>query len=75
MREKAIMDLNVQIIEKEGKKAFAVLPYEEFLRLQEQLEDYEDLRCLREAKAAEGDAPTVGLDEVKHQVRKGGKDS
>lgn len=43
------MHLKVQIIEKDGKKAFAVLPYEEFLRLQEELEDYEDLRCLREA--------------------------
>jgi len=65
-----MITLNAQIIEKNGKKEFALLPYEEFLKLQEQLEDYEDLRRLREAKAAEGNAPTVELDELKRRLRK-----
>ena len=34
------MSIHPQIIEKNGKKEFVVLPYEEFLRLQEELEDY-----------------------------------
>jgi PHD/YefM family antitoxin component YafN of YafNO toxin-antitoxin module len=38
-------------IEKHGKKEFAVIPYKEFLLMQEQLEDYSDLRELRKAKA------------------------
>jgi PHD/YefM family antitoxin component YafN of YafNO toxin-antitoxin module len=62
--------LNVQIIKKNGKKEFVLLPYEEFVNIQEQLEDYEDLRCLREAKAAEADAPTIGLDELKARLRR-----
>ena len=43
------------ILEKEGKKEFVILPYEEFFKVQEELEDYEDLKALREAKIEEGD--------------------
>ena len=62
------MDLNFQIIEKNGKKEFVVLPYEEFMKIQEELNDYEDLRILREAEEKEGDAPTVSLKEVKKKL-------
>ena len=44
------MNIHPQIIEKDGKKEFAVLPYEEFVALEEALQDYEDLQDLREAK-------------------------
>ena len=43
--------MKTQIIEKQGKKEFAVIPYKDFLRLQEEVEDYHDLRDLRRAKA------------------------
>ena len=59
------MSIHPQVIEKEGKKEFVVLPYEEFLAIKENLEDYEDLKDLREAKAAEGDAPTTPLSEIR----------
>ena len=42
--------MKAQIIEKHGKKEFAVIPYKDFLRLQEEVEDYHDLRDLRRAK-------------------------
>ncbi len=42
--------MKTQIIEKHGKKEFAVIPYKDFLRMQEELEDYRDLRELRKAK-------------------------
>ena len=45
-----------------------ILPYEEFMKIQEELDDYEDLRILREAKEKEGDAPTVILKEVKKKL-------
>ncbi len=64
---------NAQIIKKEGKKEFVVLPYDEFLKIQEQLLDYEDLRCLRKAKETEKDAPAVSLDELKKQIKRGKK--
>jgi PHD/YefM family antitoxin component YafN of YafNO toxin-antitoxin module len=42
--------MKAQIIENHGKKQFAVIPYKDFLRMQEELEDYHDLRELRKAK-------------------------
>ena len=44
------MSITPQIIEKEGKKEFVVLPDEEFLAMQEALEDFENLKELRDAK-------------------------
>ena len=35
-----MVTLHAQIIKKDGKKHYVVLPYEEFLELQEELEDY-----------------------------------
>ena len=61
-------NLHVNYIEKNGKKKFVVIPYEEFIELQEQLADYEDLRELRKAKAEEADAPTVSLEEAKKRL-------
>jgi dynactin complex subunit len=52
----------------EGVTEYAVLPDEEFLRVQEELEDYEDLRCLREAKEIERAAPTIELRELKKKI-------
>jgi len=57
-----------QIIKRNGKKEFAVLPYADFLRIQEDLEDYEDLRCLREAKELEKEAPTTGLRDLRRSL-------
>ncbi len=37
--------------EKQGKKQFAVISYEDFVRMQEELEDYHDLLELRRAKS------------------------
>lgn len=58
------MSLHPQIIERAGKKEYVILPYEEFLTIQESLEDYADLKKLREAKSAEASAPTVPLQDV-----------
>jgi hypothetical protein len=63
-----MLTLHAQIIKKKGQKEYAVLPYEEFLKIQEQLEDYEDLRCLREAKQAENEAATTGIAELKKKL-------
>ncbi len=53
------------ILEKNGKKEFVILSYEEFLKLQEMAEDYEDLKALRKAKKEEKDKPEYSLEEVK----------
>jgi hypothetical protein len=59
-----MVELHPQILEKDGKKEFVVLPYEEFVRIEEELADYHDLQALRAAKKEEGEAPTLSLSEV-----------
>jgi PHD/YefM family antitoxin component YafN of YafNO toxin-antitoxin module len=69
MREgRPMIELHPQIIEKDGKKEFAVLPYDEFVKVQEELEDYEDLRQLREAKEQDKEAPAITLAELKKEM-------
>ena len=62
------MTLHPQILEKEGKKEFVVLPYEEFIQLQEEIEAYEDLKDLRLAKETEKHAPSVSLAAAKKEI-------
>ena len=62
------MSIHPQIIEKDGIKEFAVLPYQECLEIQQILEDFEDLQELREAKAEELNAPTSPLSQVLAKV-------
>ena len=59
-----MITLHPNILEKDGEKEFAVLPYDEFVKLQEELDDFEDLKALRHAKQREADAPTIPLLEV-----------
>ncbi|MBW1834689.1 MAG: type II toxin-antitoxin system Phd/YefM family antitoxin [Deltaproteobacteria bacterium] len=61
-----MISINPQILEKNGKKEFAILPYEDFLKMQEELECYNDLRILREAKQEEQNASSVSLEEAKN---------
>lgn len=44
------MELNAQIIRKGNINEFAVLPYDEFQKMKEIIENYEDLMLLRKAK-------------------------
>jgi len=60
-----MIELHPEILKKNGKNEFVILPYEEFLLLQERLADAEDLVDLREAVRTEGDAPTISLEALK----------
>ncbi len=68
MKER-ILTLHPEILVKDGKKQFAVLPYKEFLAVQERLADAEDLLKLRKAKRAEGRKRSIPLAEVKRKLR------
>ncbi len=46
------MNENIQLIERDGKPEWAVVPYEEYLKLLEQAEMLEDIRDYDAAKAA-----------------------
>lgn len=64
------MELQAQIITKDGEREFVVLPYNEFLKIQQTLEDYEDLRALRKAKAATISEPSIPFYEIEKKIRK-----
>ncbi len=66
-----MLTLHPEILVKDGKKQFAILPYEEFMSLKERLEDMEDLLQLRKAKKAEGRKRPMPLAGVKRQLRLG----
>ena len=62
------MSIHPQIIEKEGKKEFVVLPYDEFLQIQDALDDLEDIRILREERASSALDVTKSLDAVLAEI-------
>ncbi len=63
-----MLTLHPDILVKNGKKQFVVLPCGEFPALQERLADAEDLLELRKAKRAEGRNRSISLAEVKRQL-------
>jgi len=60
--------MHPQIIEKNGRKEFVILPYEEFVQLREELDDYHDLQALREEKASAHAAPSRSLDDILREI-------
>lgn len=63
-----MMKLRPEILKRDGKEQFAILPYEEFLAIQELLEEMEDMRLIDEAKANDTGEPGIPLEEVKRQL-------
>lgn len=63
-----MIELHPEFLTRHGKPEFAVLPIEEFNCVKEYLDDMEDLLALRQAKAAEADAPTIGIDELRRRL-------
>ncbi len=63
-----MIKLHPNILERDGRKAFAVLSYEEFEKVREELENYEDLKDLRAAKAKESSASVSPLGSVRKEL-------
>jgi hypothetical protein len=61
------IELHPEFLTKNGEKQFAVLPYQEYVALQEWLEDAEDLLDLRAAKKEDADAMTIGLSDLEKE--------
>lgn len=64
-----MVTLHPNILERDGKKAFAVLPYEEFVKIAEELDDFEDIKELRAAKAEEATASTASLASARKELK------
>ena len=63
-----MLQLHPNILRKNGKDEFVVLPYEEFVAMQELLEDAEDIKLLREARQENADDPGISLDEARKRL-------
>jgi len=60
-----MLELHPEILERDGKKQFAVLPYEEFLAIQEILEDWDDFKAIEEAKSQDNGGPGYSSGEIR----------
>jgi hypothetical protein len=63
-----MLKLHPEILVKNGKKEFVVLPYEEFVALQERLVEVEDLLDLRKAKKTERKKKGITLKDLKREL-------
>ncbi len=59
-----MIEFHPEFLKKDGKNEFVVLPYEEFVTIQELLEDAEDLLLLEQARREDRGQPGVSLEEM-----------
>ena len=59
-----MIEFHPEFLKKDGKNEFVVLPYEEFVTIQELLDDAEDLLLLEQAKREDRGKPGVSLEEM-----------
>ena len=59
-----MIQFHPEFLKKDGKNEFVVLPYEEFVTIQELLEDAENLLLLEQARREDRGKPGVSLEEV-----------
>ena len=64
-----MMNFHANILKKNGEKEFVVIPYEVFVQIQEELDDYESLKALRAAKSRESNAKTISLSQAKKKLK------
>jgi len=67
-RGKTMISLHPEYLTKNGKKEFVVLRYEEFSKLQEYLEDMQDLLELRKTKTKEKNRKSISLEKLKSDL-------
>jgi len=62
-------ELHLQILKRDGKPSFVVLPYEEFVALREELEDLRDSRAIRAAAKQDKGRKRLSMVEVRAGLR------
>ena len=63
------MELSPQIIKKNGKNEYVVLPYEDYIKIKKILEDHEDLIDLRKAKTETINEPSIPFNKVEEKIK------
>jgi len=72
-KAKASQKLHPEILKKNGRNQFVILPYEEFVEIQRQLEDAQNLTALRRAMLHDNGGPGLTLNELKSRLGLGAK--
>ncbi len=67
--EKSAPKLNPKFVDKDGVRAYAVIPYDQYLALIEYLEDVEDIAGMRVAIEEEADAPAVPWEQLRRELK------
>lgn len=62
------IELHPEFLTKNGRKEFAVLRYEEFVELEEWLQDASDLLEIQDERAAHSDELNIPLDEIEKEL-------
>jgi PHD/YefM family antitoxin component YafN of YafNO toxin-antitoxin module len=62
-------ELHPQVLERDGKPSFVVLPYEEYVALREELEDLRDSRAIRDAAKRDKGTRKLSIAEVRANLR------
>ena len=62
-------ELHPQILRRDGKPSFVVLPYEEFVALREELNDLRDSRAIRQAAKQDKGKRRLSIEEVRAALR------
>ena len=68
MRTRNVKISRSTIVKKNGKNQFVVIPYKDFLEMQERLADADDLLELRKAKRTDEKKRSVPLADVKRML-------
>jgi hypothetical protein len=63
----AVVTIHPNFLERDGKKPFMVVPYEESLIIEQELQAYADLKGLRAAATEEAGDPGVPLHDVEKE--------
>ena len=63
-----MIHLNPQILEKHGKKEFVILQYEDFLKIQEELENYLQLGWLKGGKKSNSNRIWMNKNDVNIKI-------
>ena len=63
-----MIELHPEILRKNGRNEFVVLPYEEFEALRQLAEDAEDLLELRRARSEDDGSPGLSVDDARRQL-------
>jgi hypothetical protein len=64
----SVIELHPKYLSRNGETQFVVLPYEEYVAIQEFLDGIEDLINLDSATVEEGKAASISLEEAKRRL-------